>query len=188
MIRRPKTARYKVEDGRTCIEVRVKDMRQLFDARDPAPFRERDLDDDFVEYVETSADEIGKGPLTLKLHISEHGAEDMTAQAFEQVVINFFQYRIEVKKLHLRRLFENARIFFVIGFLMLVTCLMASEVVPRWFGNYETLARISREGLIITGWVAMWKPLETVLFDWWPFRRQIQLYGRVVNMKVVLAP
>ena len=36
---------------------------------------------------------------------------------------------------------------------------------------------ILREGLVITGWVAMWRPLEILLYDWWPLideRRQIR--------------
>jgi len=44
-------ARYRVEDGRSWIDIRVAQSRQLFDGRDPAPFRERDLDDDAVEYL-----------------------------------------------------------------------------------------------------------------------------------------
>jgi hypothetical protein len=27
---------------------------------------------------------------------------------------------------------------------------------------------ILREGCVITGWVAMWRPLEILLYDWWP--------------------
>jgi hypothetical protein len=36
---------------------------------------------------------------------------------------------------------------------------------------------ILREGLVITGWVAMWRPLEILLYDWWPMadeRRQVR--------------
>ncbi len=35
---------------------------------------------------------------------------------------------------------------------------------------------ILREGLVITGWAAMWRPLEVLLYDWWPLvdeRRQV---------------
>jgi hypothetical protein len=31
--------------------------------------------------------------------------------------------------------------------------------------------------LVITGWVAMWRPLEVLLYDWWPLideRRQVR--------------
>ena len=43
--------RYRTSGDKSLIEVRVKNAQQLFDVRDPAPFRERDLDDDFVEYI-----------------------------------------------------------------------------------------------------------------------------------------
>jgi hypothetical protein len=33
-------ARYRVEDGRWWIDIRVAQSRQLFDGRDPAPFRD----------------------------------------------------------------------------------------------------------------------------------------------------
>ena len=52
-----KKHRYKHAEGKRWIEVRVKSSQQLFDARDPAPFRERDLDDDFVEYILSSVRE-----------------------------------------------------------------------------------------------------------------------------------
>ena len=35
--------RYKIDDGNIVIEVAIKNSRQLFNERDPAPFRERDL-------------------------------------------------------------------------------------------------------------------------------------------------
>jgi hypothetical protein len=60
-------ARYRVEDGRTCIDIKVAHARQLFDGRDPAPFRERDLDDDAVEYLVAAAEEI---PRTRSLAIA----------------------------------------------------------------------------------------------------------------------
>jgi hypothetical protein len=30
------------------------------------------------------------------------------------------------------------------------------------------LREILREGRVITGWVAMWRPLKVLLYDWWP--------------------
>jgi hypothetical protein len=40
---------YRVEDGKVCIDIRVRTARQLFDLRDPAPFRERDWDQGAVD-------------------------------------------------------------------------------------------------------------------------------------------
>ncbi|WP_448988113.1 hypothetical protein [Luteitalea sp.] len=44
--------------------------------------------------------------------------------------------------------------------------------------------QIFREGLIIGGWVAMWRPLEIFLYDWWPVRADVRLYLRLSTMLV----
>jgi hypothetical protein len=35
---------------------------------------------------------------------------------------------------------------------------------------------IARESLTIVGWVAMWRPMQIFLYDWWPLQKQIHLY------------
>ena len=50
--------------------LKVRHSRQLFDGRDPAPFRERDLDEDAVEYFLAAAHEIPrKQPLSIVVTI-----------------------------------------------------------------------------------------------------------------------
>lgn len=51
-------SRYRREGDRVVVELRLHTTRQLFDARDPSPFRDRDLDDDAVEYLVSATEEI----------------------------------------------------------------------------------------------------------------------------------
>jgi hypothetical protein len=37
---------------------------------------------------------------------------------------------------------------------------------------------IAEEGLLIVGWVAMWRPLEIFLYDWRPIWRRCRLYAK----------
>jgi len=46
------------------------------------------------------------------------------------------------------------------------------------------LAEVFRESLLIGGWVAMWRPLEIFLYDWWPIRAEVRLYDRLAAMPV----
>jgi hypothetical protein len=48
----------------------------------------------------------------------------------------------------------------------------------------ETWATISRESLTIGGWVAMWRPMEIYLYDWWPLRRRTLVYRKLSRMPV----
>ena len=43
---------------------------------------------------------------------------------------------------------------------------------------------IVRESLLIGGWVAMWRPLEVFLYDWWPIRAEARLGDRLSEMPV----
>ena len=63
--------------------------------------------------------------------------------------------------------------------LLLVLLLLSRLLDPR-----ESAPFIVRESLIIAGWVAMWRPLEIFLYDWWPIRRQVKLYRRLSEMPV----
>jgi hypothetical protein len=45
-------------------------------------------------------------------------------------------------------------------------------------------ADIARESLLIGGWVAMWRPLEVFLYDWWPIRAEARLFDRLSAMTV----
>jgi hypothetical protein len=53
-------------------------------------------------------------------------------------------------------------------------------------GSIEQSAprQVLQEGLVILGWVAMWRPLQIFLYDWWPVRHHAQLYQRLAAMPV----
>ena len=48
MSTKSRPSRYRIEGDQICIDIRLRSARQLFDGRDPAPFRERDLDQNAV--------------------------------------------------------------------------------------------------------------------------------------------
>ena len=50
----------------------------------------------------------------------------------------------------------------------------------------ESWAWLAKESLIIGGWVALWRPLEILLYDWWPVRAKARLYDRLGAMQVSL--
>jgi hypothetical protein len=40
--------------------------------------------------------------------------------------------------------------------------------------------------LVITGWVAMWRPLEDLLCDWWPLVRQRRHCERILEGEIAV--
>ena len=73
----------------------------------------------------------------------------------------------------------------VIGLTFLSLCLFLAQFLGRYGGN--TFVAILKEGLIIGGWVAMWRPMEIFLYSRWPVKRMQTLYARLSNMEVRLS-
>ncbi|HEX6668622.1 MAG TPA: hypothetical protein VF061_03630 [Gemmatimonadales bacterium] len=46
------------------------------------------------------------------------------------------------------------------------------------------MAGVASESLFIGGWVAMWRPLEVFLYDWWPIRAEARRLDRLAAMPV----
>jgi hypothetical protein len=168
-------ARYRVEDGSSCIDLNVRHSRQLFDGRDPAPFRERDLDEDVVEYLLAAAQEIPRRQsLKVVVTISEEPEPRLAPDAIVEAVREHFMHERGQIRRRLGEHVRRGRMFLSIGLAMLVVFLTFAELTLSLPSG--PLRDILREGLVITGWVAMWRPLEVLLYDWWPLvdeRRQV---------------
>jgi hypothetical protein len=60
--------------------------------------------------------------------------------------------------------------------------LAAGNLVARFVSGH--IADILQEGLLISGWVALWRPIEIFLYDWWPIRAEAALADRLSVMPV----
>ena len=166
------------------IEVHVSDLKQLFDSLDPTPFQERDLDPQAEKFILGWAREVrSKVPLGLLVHVDQTAASDDGEAMVHGAVRDHFKRRAETMRQKLRELFRLGRRSLVIGLAFLATCIVLGDVVLTWRPD-SRFAGIVRESLLIGGWVAMWKPIEVFLYDWWPIRAEAVLSDRLSAMTV----
>jgi hypothetical protein len=169
------------------IEVRVADLRQLFNAIDPAPFRERDLDPKVEEFiVEWSREVPNDRPLALHVRLERAARAPDEPAVLRDAVREYFRQRATSSRRRLARLFRNGRISLVIGLASLTALIGVAEFISRW-ASADGMGSVLHESLLIGGWVAMWRPLEVFLYDWWPIRADIRLFDRLANMPVRLS-
>lgn len=162
------------------------EIRQLFDSMDPAPFQERDLDDKTADYIVDSAREAPEGvPLVLVVHLGREADADTTATALSRAVDDYFGRRAQAKRRELRKLFRTGRISLVIGLLFLAGAVALSRALGSLI-SHEGYAWLVSESLIIGGWVALWRPMEIFLYEWWPIRADVRLFERLAAMPVCL--
>ena len=166
------------------IEVRVGELRRLFNAIDPSPFRERDLDPRAEEFiVDWSRDLPADAPLALLVHLERAPGPSDEAIVLREAIHEFFSQRAAGTRRTLRALFRRGRISLAIG----LTCLAISIGIGDALAVYVPDSRwtqIVTESLLIGGWVAMWRPLEVFLYDWWPIQADARLGDRLSAMPV----
>jgi len=175
---------FKVRKRAPCrIEVFVNRIEQLFNSMDPSPFQEKDLDHDAEEFIVSWAKEYaGKDPLLLVVHANQ--PTEIADEVIERAVRNYFVYRGRLNRLEFKQLLKQGRISLAIGLLFLTSCLLVSELLLQQ--QPGTLLSLLRESLTIGGWVAMWRPMQIFLYDWWPLRRVGQIYEKLSHVPVEL--
>jgi hypothetical protein len=166
------------------IEVRVAELRQLFDSLDPSPFQERDLDSKAAEYIVSWARELPRNArLALLVHLERTAGLPNEAILLRDAIDRFFRGRATAARLRLRQLFRVGRVSAAVGVGFLVTAFVVIQVVGAFMPN-NGFRDLLRESFVIGGWVAMWRPLEIFLYDWWPIRAEARLFDRLGVMPV----
>jgi hypothetical protein len=166
------------------INLKLRDLSQLFNSMDPSPFIDRDLDHDAEEFIVSWARELPKKHgLELVVHLATEPEPEKAANV-ESAVRHYFATRAEMKQREFQLLLRRGHVSLAIGLVFLSVCLIASGFASR-LGN-GTATELAREGLIIAGWVAMWRPLEIYLYDWWPVREEWRNLQRLARMHVCL--
>ena len=177
-------AGHAIPQGHRIIEIRVAELRQLFNAIDPSPFRERDLDPRVEQFiVEWSADFPNHAPLALVVHLERTAVAADEVRILREAVSEYFGQRAIATRRNLRDLFRRGRISLAIALAFLTTSIVIGDAIAAYFRE-SRLAEVTREGFLIGGWVAMWRPIEVFLYDWWPIRAEARLFDRLSKMPV----
>lgn len=175
-----------VEPGvaKNVIELKLRDIAQLFNSLDPSPFNEKDLDHDAEEFIVSWARELRQHKeLRLLLHLENAPGPPLAVAAICDSVRHYFAYRESINRLEFRQLLKQGRTSLLIGICFLVGCLLLSG----WIGQRTRPGAfwdIVRESLTIGGWVAMWRPMEVYLYDWWPLKRRGDLLAKLSRIQV----
>lgn len=169
----------------TSIEIRLSRLQQLFNSFDPSPFHDHDLDQDAEDYIVDSADDCPlQTPLSLIVRLPADQLPPVQAPDLTQAIQNYFAYRLGERRRRLRLFFRDGRIALLIGLAFLFVCIVLRQVVLAV--RPGAVSEIVTHGLLNVGWVAMWRPLEIFLYEWWPTRRRCRVFGKLSTIPVIV--
>src|SRR5215471_6971801 len=166
------------------IEVHIGELKQLFDAIDPSPFRDRDLDPKAEEFIVGWAKDLPRdASLALVVDLDREAGLSDEAAVLRDAIHEFFRHRAKTFRRRLRELFRVGRTSLVIGLIALAGAIALGDFLATWMRG-SRIGEIARESLTIGGWVSVWRPLEVFLYDWWPIRNEARLSDRLAAMPV----
>lgn len=171
--------------GSVRIDVHVGNIRQLFNSMDPSPFRERDLDPKAEEFIFNAARELPRRrPLGLTVSLTQSSVIPGELEAVPQAIRDYFLQRARLSRFALRRMLRTGGWSLLIGLAFIAAANLVGDVLSRQMGETTGYGHLLHESFVIGSWVALWRPLELLLYDWWPLLADARLYDRLGLMPV----
>lgn len=170
------------------LELRVRALPQLFNSLDPTPFLNKDLDHACEAFIENWALQLPSGShLHLTIHVEQLDlgpaeAGEMVAEA----VHNYYGYKTDLLRGELRQLLRLGRYSLAVGLAFVALCLLLAEAITVLMPG--AAAKIARESLTIIGWVALWRPAQIFLYEWWPLKGRIKVFENLRYARVSVIP
>jgi len=176
---------HRPSSGSVRIDVHVGNIRQLFNSMDPSPFRERDLDPKAEEFIFNAARELPRrSPLGLTVSLTQSSVIPGELEAVPQAIRDYFLQRASLARSALRRMLSTGGWSLLIGLAFIAAANLVGDVLSRQLGETTRYGHLLHESFVIGSWVALWRPLELLLYDWWPLLADARLYDRLGLMPV----
>jgi hypothetical protein len=172
-------SRYRLENGEPTVDIRIARIEHLFDNRDPAPFRDRDLDPDVVEYVVGAAEDLAAHPGARIVFWLDKPCQPIE---IERAFRAHFEYELERIDRTRRRNRRAGQLALIAAAVLVVALVSLAQLV----GNlvHSSIGAGLKEGLMISCWVLMWRPVEILVYDWIPWRRQRRVLHKLIAMPI----
>ncbi len=171
-------SRYRIENGKPVVDLKLPGIENIFDNRDPAPFRERDLDPDLVEYLVAAAEDLAGRDFRIAFWLDKPCQPNEIEPAFHA----HFEYELDRIDRVRKRNRRTGQIALAFAVVLIIALMAVAQVLGRLVQN--TIGAGLKEGLMISCWVLMWRPIEVLVYDWIPWRRERRMFHRLLDAPI----
>ncbi|MBI9099032.1 MAG: hypothetical protein JEY91_11175 [Spirochaetaceae bacterium] len=162
-------------------EIQVDQYSDLFNDLDPSPLKRRDLDQDFITYLEESSYDI---PLQNQIVLHIYIPEDVRNKEQENRVISglktYYNFLLMTMNHQISISYKNFIIYLCISLSLLFTGFYLGSKISENF-LLQTLV----EGFYIGGWVFFWEAIALLAFKTRELRDSSRRYNRISNAGIL---
>jgi hypothetical protein len=166
------------------VRLELSDPRELFSASPPDPLAGRPYGESGVDRILNQLRPRPGRRVRATIVLPEAArAPDLEARC-RAALENFCSTRIAHIHNDRRSLWHEGRATLTRGLLFLAICMLGSRLVGEPVYLHPVIARFLDEGFVIAGWVALWWPLDVLLYQRWPLARERRMYESLQSMEL----
>ncbi|EDZ63306.1 hypothetical protein SMGD1_2070 [Sulfurimonas gotlandica GD1] len=157
---------------------KIEDLYDDFDKK--SHFLKKDLNQDLVDYITESVDEIEDEKFIIQFNLEIETIEENISRV-RNSVNKFFIY---MKELESRKMKDMVRTSLILLFIGLILATISVLMNQSESADTDIVFGVIAEGLTVAAWVSLWESLATFLIKWMPNRKKIRLYQRISAAKI----
>ncbi len=163
------------------VSVHVRELAQLFNSLDPSPFWDRDLDRGAATFIE---EEFADKQSAQGWHLHVHTQQDSAAVSdLQEAVENYYTRLANTARREIREHLQRGQLALLGGLAIFLLSMGGRQLLQN---AVDVLPRALDEGLIVLAWIALWRPVELLGYDWVPLVRRRHLYERLAGIRVLV--
>jgi len=174
-----KQYKYEVENNAYLIEVSLDDYDDVYDDWDPSPFKRRDIEDEFNDFIYSSSEDIPRlYNLCIALYLLSTAQDVKKENALISAYRNFYAYALDKIKRNWEIVRKRTLTYLVLAFIFLGV---------GYFYNTDAenvLLNVLNEGIFIGGWVFLWEFFTDLFITRRDFQRKYRLYKRLYEAEI----
>ncbi len=175
--------RYRVHEGLHIIDLQATSEADLFEAWDPSPVEQRRLHSDLVRYLTEAVEEVGLDK-SVQFNLYLHDVSDVRPAQLIHAMQHHFAQLAKHARAQLRRAIKQGHVVLALGvFTGLLLLRVLTKVQDEPSSSWHAMLQ---EGLTVLVWVALWRPIEIALFEWWPLLQRTRLYRKLASSQITI--
>jgi hypothetical protein len=167
---------------RLAIDVSVGKVEELFEDFDSAAsYVKKDLDQDFVDYLIESVQEIGSYDFVIRINLPVL-VQEKYRKRVRKSIRSYFRYLELLERRKLRKMLWRSTLLFSLGMLLLILSMTLKGSMQHLSGMMQELMI---EGLTVAAWVSLWSAFGSLIFELANIITDIRIYRRIASREVV---
>lgn len=170
---------YEESEKAYVIDVSLDAYEDVYDEWDASPFKKRDIEDEFDDFIRDSSSDIPlKYSLLIDLFLPKGVHSEKKEKLLVEAYVNFYEFKLRRELKAKQRLQRKVLNYFLLAMIFLFFGYFYSPSMESIF------LKIVKEGIFIGGWVFLWEVFTLLFITISEKNREVRMMKRLLLAKI----